>query len=154
MWARSATGCWRARRTTSSTCPRRAVSRTTVTDAHRRRRRNALSSGAMAERVPPPPPPGREPTLEVEVEPDTGAIKLPPARGRPVDSGARTIDRRTPPEPPRKPAPPPPAKPKATRPELGAVPSEPSVLLNPDPITLHPDPSSPHAILVLPSPPS
>src|SRR5262245_5806512 len=46
----------------------------------------------MAERVPPPPPPKREPTLEVEVEPDTGQTKLPPPRPR-ADSLARTIER-------------------------------------------------------------
>lgn len=64
----------------------------------------------MPERV---PPPSREPTMEVEVEPDTGSTKLPPPRlgppgatpsppppprpatprGSGIDSGARTIER-------------------------------------------------------------
>jgi tetratricopeptide (TPR) repeat protein len=152
----------------------------------------------MAERVPPPPP-KREPTLEVEVEPDTGSTKLPPARTRPsskeapVDSGARTLDRRAPPEPPPRPArerdakktvprveapsppkrespslssppskrespsptsppspppkresppartPPPSTPPPIDAREIGATPSEPSVLLGSDAIQLEPD---------------
>src|SRR5690349_7630719 len=86
----------------------------------------------MAERL--PPKTSREPTSEVEVEPDTGSTKLPPPR----PLGARDRKPSVPPPPPpgaRKRAPTP--APQPPMPE-SATP-EPSVMLSSDAITLDPD---------------
>ena len=85
----------------------------------------------MAER--PPTKKSREPTTELEVEPDSGEIELPPAR--PMGTRERKIS--VPPPPP-----PPPARKRVTTPVTpmpeSATP-EPSVLLGSDAITLEPD---------------
>src|SRR3954470_20479400 len=87
----------------------------------------------MAERL--PPKSSREPTSEVEVEPDTGSTKLPPPR----PLGARDRKPSVPPPPPpgarQRTATVPPAPP-APMPE-SATP-EPSVMLSSDAITLDP----------------
>src|SRR4051812_19882628 len=88
----------------------------------------------MAERL--PPKSSREPTSEVEVEPDTGSTKLPPPR----PLGARDRKPSVPPPPPpgaRKRAATPPPAPPTPMPE-SATP-EPSVMLSSDAITLDPD---------------
>ncbi|MGZ3440011.1 MAG: tetratricopeptide repeat protein, partial [Polyangia bacterium] len=95
----------------------------------------------MAERL--PPKTSREPTAEVEVEPDTGQTRLPPPeppRTPPVARPLGTRERKTsvPPPPPlpamkkAPPSPPPPSMPESATPE-------PSVLLGSDAITLDPD---------------
>jgi len=90
----------------------------------------------MAERQ--PPKSSREPTSELEVEPDTGETKLPPPR--PIGARERKPSVPPPPPPPareRKPSAPPlpptlPGLPESATPE-------PSVLLGSDAITLEPD---------------
>src|SRR5262245_4508888 len=84
----------------------------------------------MAERL--PPKKSREPTSEVEVEPDTGETKVPPPR--PIGARERKISVPPPPPPParkRLTTPPPPM------PESGTP--EPAMMLGSDAITLDPD---------------